>query len=107
MYIADVKEPDKFEIKVTSKYLNGGRGGANSRGVLLRMSVGRVEVKTRNLCVMIMYLHLFGLIFRRKDSQDDISEMSDCTESKGKVEQKRCERRISSSQRISVEKEEV
>ena len=60
---------------MTPKYLNE---GTSSSEVLLRTSVGSNEVKAEDLRVMIIYLPLFGLMFRRReDNQDDISEISD------------------------------
>ena len=39
---------------------------------------GSDEVKAEDLRILIMYLLLYGLIFRRwEDNQDDISEISD------------------------------
>ena len=67
-----MKGHERFEVKVTPKYLNA---GTHSREVLLKMSVGRDEVKARDFRV-------------EGNSQDDIREMSDCTESKVEVEQK-------------------
>ena len=58
---------------MTPKYLNEERSK-----VLLRASMGSDEVKAEDLHVMIIYLLLFGLMFRRKkDNQNDRSEMSD------------------------------
>ena len=68
-------DQERLETRLISMYLNE---ETSSNEMLLRTSKGSDEVKALDLRVLIRYLLLYGLMFRRReDNQDDISEMSD------------------------------